>query len=424
MPKITHTYLQNAKADGKTQRIPVGDSLFLQISPKGKKTWYLRYDTVSAEGKRKQNIVSLGVFPGLGLKEARVEAERRKTQAKNENVNLVELRKEERMAKARAAEVPCFHSVADAWLDLRSAEWEPRSAKQNRGRLKANVYPFIGDRRIDQVTVSDVEQCLKHIIERDSHEVARRVHTLVVSVFKYALAKNLIADPNIVVRLTWYKEQMPRRQRQSLYAEEWTPEEIGGLLLAIEETKARWTVPVSVALQVAPYCAVRPSELLKAQWEEFDLEAAEWIIPAARMKMRRIHLVPLPRQAVALFRRMREFSGTSPLVFPSTSSKGGGGPVTSMALIQALRRMGYTAENGTRFVTHGFRGLFSTIAYNILKAPTLAVELQLAHSEKDKIKAAYHKTSLRTALEERRELLQRYADYLDKLREEAREKNQ
>lgn len=134
--------------------------------------------------------------------------------------------------------------------------------------------------------------------------------------------------------------------------EELTPEDVDKLMLAIHETKTRWTVPVSIALQIAPYCAVRPSELLEAEWSEFDLDAAEWIIPAERMKMKKTHLVPLPRQAVELFRKMQEFSGRSQFVFPSTSSMGSGKLVSSMALIQALHRMGFSAENGKRFVTH------------------------------------------------------------------------
>jgi integrase len=267
--------------------------------------------------------------------------------------------------------------------------------------------------------VNDIERALKHIIARGSLEVARRVHTLIVSIFKYALAKDLIQQPDIVVRLSWYKDQMPKRRRQSLYSEELGPEDVGKLLRSIDEHKNRWTVPVSMALQLAPYCAVRPSELLEAKWTEFNLDAAEWIIPSERMKVGRPHLVPLPRQAVELFKKMYAFSRTKEWVFPSTSSIGAGKPVSSMALIQAFRKMGYTAENGNRFVTHAFRGLFSTTAYNILGASSLAVELQLAHVEQNKVKAAYHKTSLRTALAERRALLQQYADYLDELRAKA-----
>ena len=401
------------------QRIPVGDSLFLRVSPKGKKTWYLRYDTLSPEGTRKQNLITLGEFPALGLKEARAEADARKAQAKQENVNLTQLRKQERIRLAQPKVVHTFQSVADAWLELKMMEWEERSGKQNRGRLVANVYPVIGDVPIDELTVNDIERALKHIIARGSLEVARRVHTLIVSIFKYALAKDLIQQPDIVVRLSWYKDQMPKRRRQSLYSEELGPEDVGKLLRSIDEHKNRWTVPVSMALQLAPYCAVRPSELLEAKWTEFNLDAAEWIIPSERMKVGRPHLVPLPRQAVELFKKMYAFSRTKEWVFPSTSSIGAGKPVSSMALIQAFRKMGYTAENGNRFVTHAFRGLFSTTAYNILGASSLAVELQLAHVEQNKVKAAYHKTSLRTALAERRALLQQYADYLDELRAKA-----
>ena len=237
-------------------------------------------------------------------------------------------------------------------------------------------------------------------------------------IFKYALAKNLLQQPDIIVRLTWYKEQMPRRKKQSLYSKELGPEEIGVLMRSIDEHKSRWTTPVSIALQLAPYCAVRPSELLQVTWDEINFDTAEWLIPAQRMKMRQAHLVPLPRQAVALLQKMHSFSGRGSFVFPSTSSRGTGKTVSTMALIQALRRMGYNAENDNRFVTHGFRGMFSSTAYNALGASTLAVELQLAHTEGDEVKAAYHKTSLRTALEERRALLQRYADYLDNLRDQ------
>ena len=419
MQKISHIFLMNLKGIGEVQRIPVGDSLFLRVSPKGKKTWYLRYDTLSPEGSRKQNLITLGEFPALGLKEARAEADARKALAKQENVNLSQLRKQERIRQAQPKVVHTFQSVADAWLDMKMMEWEERSGKQNRGRLTAHVYPIIGHIPIDELTVNDIEQALKHIISRGSLEVARRVHTLIASVFKYALAKNMIEQPDIVVRLGWYKEQMPRRRKKSLYSEELEPEDVGQLLRNIEEYKNRWTIPVAMALQLAPYCAVRPSELLEAKWSEFNLDKAEWIIPAERMKMGAPHLVPLPRQAVALFRKMHAFSGKNAWVFPSTSSIATGKAISSMALIQAFRKMGYTAENGNRFVTHAFRGLFSTTAYNILGASSLAVELQLAHSERNKIKAAYHKTSLRTALEERRALLQQYADYLDDLRSKA-----
>lgn len=416
-PNVSHTFLTNLKATGEIQRVPVGESLYLQVSAKGKKTWYLRYDTLTPDGKRKQNIVSLGQFPKMGIKEARAEAESRRDLSKEENANLVQVRKEELIRKAQASVVHTFQNVAESWLDLKMVEWEGRSGKQNRGRLAANVYPVIGDLPIDKITVNDIEHALKHIITRGSLEVARRVHTLIVSVFKYALAKGLVQQPDIIVRLSWYKEQMPKRRKKSLYSEELGAEDVGQLLRSIEEHKKRWTIPVATALQLAPYCAVRPSELLEAKWNEFNLDAAEWVIPAERMKKGLPHLVPLPRQAVKLFKKMYGFSGQQEFVFPSTSSKGKGKAVSSMALIQAFRKMGYTAENGNRFVTHAFRGLFSTTAYNILGASSLAVELQLAHVEQNKVKAAYHKTSLRTALEERRALMQRYADYLDGLRE-------
>lgn len=414
-------YIESLKGIADEMQIfTFGEGLYLRVNPKGKKSWFLRYDTISAEGKRKQNIVSLGQFPTVGLKEARNKADEQKNLARDENTNLAKAKREEKIEKARIQNIPTFQELAESWLELRDAEWEARSAKQNRGRLAANVYPVIGHMPVPEVTVADVERSLKFIIERGSLEVARRVHTLIVCIFKYGLSVGVIENPDIVVRLTWYKENMPKRKKKSLYEEELTPDEIGQLMLTIYETRHRWTPSVAYALLLAPYCALRPSELVGAEWSELDLEAGEWIVPAERMKMKRAHLVPLPRQAIELFRKAQEFSGKRPFVFPSTSSLGKGKPVSTMALIQAFRRMGYSAEANNRFVTHGFRGMFSTTSYNILGASPLVVEIQLAHSEKDKIKAAYHKTSLRTAINERREHLQRYADYLDGLREEAR----
>lgn len=234
MQKITYTYLTNLKATGEAQNISCGEGLVLRVSPKGKKSWYLRYDTISAEGKRKQNVVSLGEFPSLGLKEARVEADKRKTHAKSKNTNIAKLKRVEKISRARVEKTPTFQDLAEDWLALKENEWVAKSAKQNRGRLAANVYPTIGHMPVDQITVADVEQALKFIIERGSLEVARRVHTLIVCVFKYGLSRQVIENPDIVVRLTWYKENMPKRKKKSLYQEELTPDEIGQLLLSIQ----------------------------------------------------------------------------------------------------------------------------------------------------------------------------------------------
>jgi hypothetical protein len=175
MQKITHTYLVSLKATGETQNIACGEGLSLRVSPKGKKSWYLRYDTIAADGKRKQNVVSLGNFPRLGLKEAHAEADERKSLAKHQNANLAKAKKEEQLAKAQIKKIPTFQEIADGWLSLKTAEWENRSAKQNRGRLVANVYPVIGHLPVNEITVADVEQALKFIIDRGSLEVARHL---------------------------------------------------------------------------------------------------------------------------------------------------------------------------------------------------------------------------------------------------------
>lgn len=147
------------------------------------------------------------------------------------------------MDKARIEKMPTFQELAENWLDLKTAEWEERSAKQNRGRLAANIYPVLGHIPVDKITVADVERALKLIIERGSLEVARRVHTLIVCILKYGLSVQVIENPDIVVRLTWYKENMPKRKKKSLYEEELTPDAIGQLMLTIYENRGAGRLP-------------------------------------------------------------------------------------------------------------------------------------------------------------------------------------
>lgn len=231
---------------------------------------------------------------------------------------------------------------------------------------------------IDTVTVAEVEQVLRHVINRGSMEVARRIHTMIAEIFSYAFPKGMVKDADTIIRLGIYKKSMPKRKKRKSHFEcEMELEESGALALKIHD-HAPETFLVCTALKLVPYVVVRPTELIEARWEEIHLEKAEWIIPSKRMKMGLSFLVPLPRQAVALLQAMKKFSGNGQYIFPSPSSLRAGKSATTMALIQALRRMGFTVENENRFVAHGFRGLFSSVAYNHFDGTPLAVELQLA----------------------------------------------
>ena len=265
-----YAYLpRKLKATGTIRRIPVGDAIEFRVSKTGKKSWSLRYDTMTPEGKRKQNIVTIGDFPAMGLKEAKAEAEARKALAKNENVNLVAAKKDERLEKAQVSQT--FQEVSDAWLDLKCREWtSEKSKKQNRERLAANIYPILGHKPVDTIPVADIEEALLHIIERGSMEVARRIHTMLALIFEYAFSKRIIKDADVIVRLGIYKRSMPKRKKKKSHFErEMELEEIGALALKIHE-HAAGTFPAVTALKLAPYVVVRPSELLEAQWNEIS----------------------------------------------------------------------------------------------------------------------------------------------------------
>lgn len=169
--------------------------------------------------------------------------------------------------------------------------------------------------------------------------------------------------------------------------------EIGVLLKALDDFKGRWTLQTSVALRLAPYVMLRPAEICEAEWEELNLDTAEWYIPAARMKLSRDHIVPLPRQAVELFLEIRPFSGGNKYVFPSPRKHNA--PISTASLLQAIRRIGYasTREEGNSFCTHGFRGMASTTLNQHPNFQHLKhdwIEFQLAHAQADKVRVAYN----------------------------------
>lgn len=152
-------------------------------------------------------------IPGTWFERGPCRSRQAENARQSENTNISKLKRLAKIAQARVEKIPTFQELAEDWLALKENEWVAKSAKQNRGRLAANVYPTIGDMPVNQITVADVERALKFIIERGSLEVARRVHTLIVCVFKYGLSRQVIENPDIVVRLTWYKENMPKRKK-------------------------------------------------------------------------------------------------------------------------------------------------------------------------------------------------------------------
>lgn len=415
--------LRNAKPgeDGKPSIIFIGDGLQLWTSKnragKVTKTWVLRYYDV--QGKRTK--ARIGKYPELSLKQAQAQAEDLKGQAK-EGKNISKEQAEARRIKIEGVQANVtanentFIRVAEMWLDKKGLSWVPGHLKRQRERLQGHLYPALGNRPVNALTMTDVDAALLSLVKDGKHETAKRACDLIRNVLEHADLMEMLGNSGIINKISTYRRSIPVSPAKRHFYQEMTAEQAGKLLLALEESKMRWTKSTSVAVRLAPYVFLRATELCGAEWSEIDLERAEWLIPADRMKSRREHLVPLSRQALELLREIQPFSAGGKFVFPSQSKPNE--HITTNALIQVLRRLGYksTREEGESFVTHAFRGLASTTLYQKLQYPGDYIEHQLAHVEPNKVKLAYNQINARSYLEERRKMMQEYADYLDRLR--------
>ena len=417
MQRITDVHIRNLKATNTTQKITIGDGLSLWVSPQGKKTWYLRY---YAAGKRQ--IASIGEYPSLSLKDAVRKADDLKARAKEEGINIVKDAKRTRRMKAEAEQYEAlndtatFRAVAEAWLEKKAITWVVGHLKRQKERLQGHLYNALGNKPLNKITMVDIDAALLPLVKDGKSETAKRACDLIRNIFEHADLMEMLENSSLPSKIAKYRRNIPTSPTKRNYYQEMTEDQIATLLHSIETSKLRWTKSTSVAIRLAPYVFLRAKELAEAEWSEINLGSAEWLIPARRMKERREHLVPLSRQSIELLQEIEPFSRGGKYVFPSQSKRNE--PITTNALIQVLRRLGYksTREEGESFVTHAFRGLASTILYQKLGYPGEHIEHQLAHAESNKIKAAYNLIGVRSYLEERRKMMQSYADYLDGLR--------
>ena len=267
-------------------------------------------------------------------------------------------------------------------------------------RLNSGLYPYLGSRPIGSITAVEVLAALRKIEARGRHETAHRVRALAGRVFRYAVATGR-AKHDVAADLRDALAPVKSRNFASVV----DPVRVGELMRAIHGYTGH---PMTgLALKLAPLLFVRPGELRQAEWDEIDLDGAEWRIPAARMKMKELHVVPLARQAIALFEELRPFARGGRYVFHSLRTRDR--PMSNNTINAALRRLGYSGEEQTG---HGFRTMASTLLNEQGYHPDV-IELQLAHAERNKVRAAYNKAQ---RLPERRKMMQAWADYLDDLR--------
>ena len=391
---LTDTVIRSAKPQNKTVKMFDGGGLYLEVTPNGGKWWRLKY---RVDGKEKR--ISLGVYPTIGLKEAR----ERREEAKKLLAHGIDPSAQRKAVKASiiSQEENTIEAVAREWFDKHVSTLAPSYGKKVRSLFERQVFPVFGGKPISEVEPTDILKTARHVEESGAVETAHRLVQLCGQLLRYGIATG---------RLKYDITQglhgaLPKVTRQHM-ATITDKKRIGELLRAIDAYGG--FMPIKCALRLAPLLFVRPGELQKAEWSEFDFDAAEWRIPAAKMKMKQRHIVPLSRQALGVLEELRVYTGHGRFLFPSirTDTK----PIAIESMLVAIRSMGFTKEEMTM---HGFRGMASTIlnekGYN-----RDWIERQLAHGEKNNVRAAYNYAEY---LPERRRMMTEWADYLDDLRE-------
>jgi integrase len=367
-----------------------GGGLYLEVTAAGGRYWRMKY---RFGGKEKR--LAFGVYPEVGLKAARERREEAR-RALDQGQDPSALKK---AAKAQATHEAAntFAGVAADWLSHQAAAWAPRTLESITASLKADVYPAIGGKPLAQIKPREVMEVVKAIEARGAGDVAGRVLQRIRAVYRWALVHERI-ESNPMVDLKPSELLKPRQvNHRPALADADLPDFLAKLDAYDGDLNTKH------ALRFLILTAVRPGELRGARWDEIDTDAAAWRIPAERMKMRYPHVVPLSRQALQVLEAMEPLSGSDELVFPSPFYPGKA--LSENTLNSALARMGYKGIA----TAHGFRALFSTVANEHGHDPDV-IERQLAHAERNEVRAAYHRS---TYLQDRATLMAWWADYVD-----------
>ncbi len=391
---LTDTTIKSAKPKEKPYRLADEKAMYLEIMPNGSKYFRMKY---RFEGKEKR--LAFGVYPETSLRDARDKRDQARKQLA-QGIDPGENRKA--MKAAQMADGETFEVVAREWHGKLRANWTPEHGERILRRLEADIFPWLGKRPIREITAPELLACLRRIESRGALDTAHRAHQNCGQVFRYAVATGRAErDPSPDLR----GALPPARDKHHASITE--PKAIGELLRAIEGYQGAFVT--KAALGLAPLLFVRPGELRKAEWAEIDMEKAEWRIPGEKMKMRDPHIVPLCTQAVAILTELQALTGRGRYVFPSARTPHGDRCMSENAVLAALRRMGYGKDEMTG---HGFRSMASTLL-NEQGWHRDAIERQLAHAERDNVRAAYNYAE---HLPERRKMMQAWADYLDSLK--------
>jgi integrase len=386
--KLTDVKVRQAKPRERPYKLGDGNGLHLEVLPTGGKYWHLRYWV-----QKKEHKVSLGVYPEVGLADARAKRDAFK-KALAAGLD----------PRAKKTELPTFEGVAREWHSRNIVPSKStKYSYQILSRLEKFIFPHIGGRPINEIAAPEILVPLRTIEALGLNDTAHTVHQIAGQIFRYAIA-NGYAERNPAADLIGALTPVVTQHRAAIT----DPRKIKDLITAMGAFSG--SPVVKAALWFSAYTYQRPGEIRKAEWAEVDLDAGEWRIPAEKMKMREPHIVTLSKQSVGLLRKLRPLTGHGRYVFPSIrSATRGDVPMSENTIVAALRRLGFGQDE---MCAHGFRGMASTIL-NEQEWNFDVIEASLAHSPKDGARSAYNHARW---LSKRREMVQWWADWLDSLK--------
>lgn len=401
---LTDVEIRSAKSKDKSYRLFDGGGLYLEVAPSGGKWWRFKF---RFSGKEKR--LSFGVYPDVGLKVARERRDDARKLLAND-IDPSENRKVQKAAKLERA-ANSFESVGREWFAKYMPGWAKGHSDKIIRRLEMDVFPWLGGRPISEITALELLTTVRRIENRGALDTAHRALQNCGQVFRYAVATGRTARD-----ITGDLRGALPPTRTKHYASIVEPEIVAELLRAIDAFRGSFVV--QSALKISPLLFVRPGELRKATWSEFDLKKGEWNIPPERMKgwlrkgITTPHLVPLASQAVEILEDIKPLTGHGVYVFPGRDPKK---PMSGAAINAALRRMGYDTK--TEITGHGFRAMARTILHERLEFDRDVIEHQLAHRVPDSLGNAYNRTKFIAA---RQKMMQQWANYLDNLKAETK----
>lgn len=398
---LTDAKIRAAAPREKAWKLSDGGGLFLLIHPNGSRYWRMKYRIHGREGK-----LSFGVYPDVPLKEARAKRDDAKRQLRD-GIDPSVHKKVRRDAGENT-----FKAVALEWLDMLEnpppnpkraprAPLAKKTLERKRGWLDDYVFPEIGSRPIALIDGAELLAVMRRVEKHGFLETAHRVCSTCSRVFRFGIVtRRCTSDPTADLRGALQPVVVTHHAALT------EPRAVGTLLRAIDGYQGQYVT--KVALQLLPFVFLRSSEMRWATWSEIDLDAAEWRVPARRMKLKEMHIVSLADQAIVLLRELQPLTDAGPasLIFRGLKP---GRPISENTVNNALRLMGYS---GTEMTGHGFRTVASTFLNEQGWHPDL-IELQLAHAERDDVRGAYNQAQ---RIADRRKMMQAWADYLDALR--------